>query len=247
MQRALYILSFVLFVNTAVLAAQGSFFLGLGILFLLAVCLFLLARYWSRRKKLSRAGRGYAVKQCITAALIFLCFMAGYIMIFACIPPESGADAVIVPGSGVNSDGTPSAAAQDRLDGCIEYCRSNNVKAVVVSGTAGKKSAVSEAQSMKKYLTDHGIDPGIILCDENAANTRQNFENAFRLLKDEGISTQNVVYVTNSFHCLRAGICARQAGFENISACATGTDIWVFLPAMLREICAVCAVLFLGY
>ncbi len=247
MQTILYILSFALFVNTAVLLAQKSFFLGLAILFLLAVLLFVLARYWVQRKNLSLAGRGYVVRQCITGALMFFCFMAGYIMMFACIPPKSDADAVIVPGSGVNADGTPSAAAQNRLDGCIEYCRNNNVKAVVVSGTAGKKSEVSEARSMKKYLTEHGINPDIILCDESAANTRQNFENAFKLLKDADIATQNVVYVTNSFHCLRAGICARQAGFENVSACATGTDIWVFLPSMLREICAVCAVLFLGY
>lgn len=247
MQAVLYALSFMLFVNTAVLFKQRSFFLGLAILFFLAVCLFVLARHWTQRKNLSRRGRGYIVRQCVIGALLFFSFITGYIMIFAYIPAQSGAEAVIVPGSGVNSDGTPSAAAKSRLDKCIEYCRANDVRAVVVSGTAGKKSEISEAQSMKKYLTDNGIDPDIILCDENARNTRQNFENAFRLLKEAGVSTENAVYVTNSFHCLRAGICARQAGFENISACAAGTDIWVFLPALLREICAVCAVLFLGY
>ncbi|MBR6608963.1 MAG: hypothetical protein IKK99_01960, partial [Oscillospiraceae bacterium] len=58
---------------------------------------------------------------------------------------------------------------------------------------------------------------------------------------------KNICFVKNSFHIFRGSQYAKQAGFENITALSVKTDRAVFLPAVIREVCAVAAQLYFKY
>ena len=49
----------------------------------------------------------------------------------------------------------------------------------------------------------------------------------------------SIVYVTNAFHCYRAGEYARRAGFADPHALPAGISVLSVLPCYLREVLAV--------
>ena len=100
---------------------------------------------------------------------------------------------------------------------------------------------------MKKYLVDNGIKADKILVDEKATNTKENFEYSLQLLNGKGVDTYKVVFVTNSFHIFRARYYALQSGFDNIAVLSVKTDWAVFLPAVIREVCAVAMQMFFKF
>ena len=56
------------------------------------------------------------------------------------------------------------------------------------------------------------------------------------LLQSRGFSqTTPIVYVSNEFHCYRAGRYAARAGFTNVSALAAATPLRSVLPCYMRE------------
>ena len=85
------------------------------------------------------------------------------------------------------------------------------------------------------------------ICDEKATNTKENFEYSLELLREKDLGENNIAFVTNSFHIFRATQYASQAGFNNINALSVKTDRAVFLPAVIREVCAVAAQMFFKY
>ena len=156
-------------------------------------------------------------------------------------------DAIIVLGCGLNSDGTPSHTLINRLDGCIDYYYRNPDCYIVVTGAVSRFGNMTEGAAMKKYLIEKGIPEYQILTDEKATNTKENFEYSLQLLKMVGIGKENIAFVTNSFHIFRGSQYAKLAGFENITALSVKTDRAVFMPAVIREVCAVAAQMFFKY
>ena len=75
----------------------------------------------------------------------------------------------------------------------------------------------------------------------------ENLEYSLELLREKGLGENNIAFVTNSFHIFRATQYASQAGFNNINALSVKTDRAVFLPAVIREVCAVAAQMFFKY
>ena len=131
--------------------------------------------------------------------------------------PMSAADAgpygaIIVLGAQVREDGTPSVQLQWRLDAAAEAWTAHPVP-IVVCGAQGADEPAPEALVMKQVLIDAGIPESEILTDPDSFNTRQNLENARRMLEDRQI-TDPVLVVSSQYHVPRALALARDAGLN---------------------------------
>ncbi len=128
------------------------------------------------------------------------------------LSPEMTYDAIIVLGAQVKLDGTPSVQLSWRLDAAIQAYEQHAVP-IVVCGAQGKDEPMTEAENMRRYLTEHGIPESVILEDPDSFNTRQNLLNAGRLLAGRP-EVKKVLVVTSDYHVPRAMALARDQGYD---------------------------------
>jgi len=199
----------------------GTYLPGLAGVVLGFICIFR-----KRIAALLNTSSGKKLTPFILAAIgfFFISFsaMVGAIVINANQLPKNGADAIVVLGAGLRGDQVSLTLAL-RLNAAAKYLNDNPETVVVVSGGMGVGETVSEASAMKSYLLRKGIDEGRILCEDNSTSTFENFKFS-KLVLDEylGHEEYNIVFVTNDFHCIRAGIYAKRTGFSAESlACPT--------------------------
>lgn len=87
--------------------------------------------------------------------------------------------AIILPGGGVNLDGSLDAAAKNRLDKAIQVYDAGDAQAIVVCGSHGYKGTVrpviSEAQAYANYLEGRGIAKDDIYLESVSQETLGNF------------------------------------------------------------------------
>jgi len=243
----LYIVSIVFMINSVVLIYRKSFTLGLAILICISAGRFVLGRYLNFWLKITDSGIGMGLRIIFLFGVCCYILLTGYVLSHAHTTADYTESAVIVLGCGLNEDGTPGPTLKNRLDGCVEYFSKNPGCCIITTGGYSRFKNETESRAMKKYLIEKGIPKYKIFTDETAVNTRENFSNSMEILRTNGINTDKVCYVTNSFHIYRAGIYAQQTGFENIKAVSVKTDRAVFIPAVLREVCGVVMMLFFGY
>ncbi len=147
-------------------------------------------------------------------------------------------EAVIVLGAAVHGDRV-TWVLSNRLDTAIDYLNAHPDAICVVSGGQGAGETVTEASAMQKYMTARGIDPGRILVEDKAANTRENF--AFSMDMIDGYLGENtpVAFVTTDFHVYRAG---RVAGAQGIDAVGVpAPDVWyIRINNFMRECVGIC-------
>lgn len=128
--------------------------------------------------------------------------------------PAPGADAIIALGAGLNGENVSRTLAY-RLEAAHGYATANPDCIVVVSGGQGPNEAVTEASAMKKYLIGLGIDEQRIIEEDKSTSTMENFQFSKSLLDARLPSADyRIVYVTNGFHTLRAGLIAEQCGLD---------------------------------
>ena len=121
-------------------------------------------------------------------------------------------DAIIVLGAQVKEDGSPSVQLSWRLEKALSAWQLNPVP-IVVCGGQGLDEPKPEAEVMKAWLEENGVEESWILTDPDSVNTEQNLENAGRILKEvEGVQT--VVIVSSDYHVPRAMALARDMGFN---------------------------------
>ena len=144
---------------------------------------------------------------------------------------RAGADYVIILGAQWKTTG-PSYVLQKRLDKAIEYLNANPETKVIVSGGQGYNEPVSEAEGMKGYLADAGIDPERILAEDASTNTTQNLIYSGELLNK---SEDSVVVVTNNFHMFRALAIAKKQGYLHVEGLSAGTFPLTVPNNLLRE------------
>ena len=91
-----------------------------------------------------------------------------------------------------------------------------------------------------RLMEDVGRSPDRILAETKSTSTEENFAFSRQILMDQGLpEDMSIVYVTNAFHCYRAGEYARRAGFVDPHALPAGISILSVLPCYLREVLAV--------
>lgn len=171
------------------------------------------------------------------AALIYVLTISA-LMVSAALDKPDSPNAVVVLGCKVNGD-RPSRMLRRRLDSAAEYLTDNQDVICVVSGGKGDDEKISEAQAMKKYLTEKGIDPKRIIEENLSANTYENIENSLAVADLD--SGNEIAVVTDGFHQYRAGYIAKKLGFS-ASAINAKKDMRTFMLTptyYLRELMAI--------
>ncbi len=67
---------------------------------------------------------------------------------------------------------------------------------------------------MKRYLAGKGIPEGLILEDDQSRNTKENLQNARKLLAERYPQVRRVLIVSSDYHVPRAMAMARDLGFD---------------------------------
>jgi len=151
---------------------------------------------------------------------------------------EREADYLIILGSGLNGE-EPSLTLQERLYKGIEYLDKYTKTKVIVSGGQGRGERITEAEAMKRFLIDKGIDEDRIIKEDKATSTMENFVFSKELIIADGGSEKSVIaIITNDFHIMRSKMLARRNGIEPY-AISCRTPLLVLPNCYIREYFAV--------
>lgn len=173
--------------------------------------------------------------------LYFECMMIGTIIadvIAAAHMPDRDKDFLIILGCGLKDDGTPTPLLRGRIDAALafdERQRNETGKEAffVVSGGKGNDEVQSEAEAMKNYLTEKGIDEKRIIIEDQSADTEENM----RYSRDKIMAVNpegKIAFFTSNYHVFRSGLKARRV---KMRAQGVGARTkWYYWPnASVRE------------
>lgn len=148
---------------------------------------------------------------------------------------EDDEDLIIVCGCYTNGY-TPSDKLKSRLDTAYRLLCDNPEAVCIVSGGKGDDETVSEAESMRKYLVDLGIDENRIIKEDKSRDTSENIINSIEKMKENGISFDSkVVCVSSDFHAVRVAMIAKEHGLNARSAGAPSPDSTLLFSSLVRE------------
>lgn len=183
-----------------------------------------------------RTGAGRIIGIVLAAAVIVYLALIGFVAVSGYTNPPTGQEQVmIVLGAGLRRD-KPSMLLRYRLDKAYEYAAAHPDMLVVTSGGQGRDEWVPEGQAMRDYLLEKGLSADRVIAESKSTSTEENFAFSLELLKEHGYSADTpIVYVSNAFHCYRAGRYAAMTGFSNATALPAATPWRSVLPCYLRE------------
>ncbi len=110
------------------------------------------------------------------------------------------ADVVIILGSTVEYD-KPGEALEWRIATAFEVIKENPYATVIACGGFGEDDIITEAECIKRELTELGIAEDRIIKEERSTSTAENFKYAAELFPD---TASSAAVVTSGFHCFRA-------------------------------------------
>ncbi len=228
--------------NGARYALASNFDFGCYVVWCIAIAAFVYAVFHRAIDAFTASGFGFCCKVLFLAGCAL--FVAILIMIIAgqFVNKPSGEETImIVLGGGIDGD-EPGVALKYRLDEAYEYYLTHQDITIVVSGGTGVGASQAEATIMQRYLVNKGVPEEQILVEDQSTSTEKNFRFSKLLLEENGFDITEdtpIIYVTNGFHCLRAGRYAKNEGFANASALAAGLPASEILICYLREVFAV--------
>ena len=93
--------------------------------------------------------------------------------------PHYNKDYIIILGCKIRADGTPLPLLRGRIDRAIRFYRdqlehTGKQARFIPSGGQGNDEVMSEAESMRRYLIEQGIDDSLILPETKATTTLEN-------------------------------------------------------------------------
>lgn len=148
-------------------------------------------------------------------------------------------DFMIILGCAIRKDGSLYPLLRGRVDHAEAFARRQHDESgkdlvFVPSGGQGSDECISEAEAMRRYLTDLGISDERILSEDRSSDTRENMRFSKELIEKQGKQDAKIAFSTTNYHVFRAGVYAAE---EGLNACGTGSKTkWYFWPnAFVRE------------
>lgn len=123
---------------------------------------------------------------------------------------------VVVLGASVRDD-RPSHSLQVRLDAAAEYLKAHPDAACIVSGGRGDDENYTEAEVMRNYLIEVGVDPQRIYSEDRATSTYENIVFSKEIIEKNDLDPRMAI-ATQEFHQYRAQVLAKQAGVTDVGA-----------------------------
>lgn len=201
----------------------------------------LVKRFWEHT-----AGRAavIAAAAVVAAGLSLVGFftvqMAGHIS-----RPIEDVNCIIVLGCRVKGE-TPSSMLWVRTRAAYDVLCEHPDAVCVVSGGQGEGELITEAEAMRRLLTEWGIAEERIIKEDSSTSTKENLSNSAKHLQELGI-TDGIAIATSEFHQYRASIYAKRSGLGEVGNYSGGTSRYMILNYWLREWAALAAELILGY
>lgn len=233
----LYILAAALVLYSVGLALTSNFNMGNLMVWLLAAAV---TGYTVWREPLHRwlhtPGPGRVAWWLLVVGGVAYAFLIVFVAVSGYANPPTGDEKVIIVlGAGLRKD-KPSTLLRHRLDTAYEYAMSHPDTLVVTSGGQGRDEWVPEGQAMRDYLIEKGLDPDRVVAENASTSTEENFLFSLDVIRQYGYDeTTPVTYVSNVFHCYRAGCYAQRAGFVSVTSLPASTPRRSVLPCYLRE------------
>lgn len=190
-------------------------------------------------KKFREEKKGKIIFSAVACLLVFAVGFAaveGGLMLSASVNSSDEETTVVVLGCQVKEDG-PSLMLLRRLQAAQKYLKENPEIKCIVSGGQGDDEVMSEAECMRDWLVENGIEKERIFTEDKSTSTRENLEFSKEIIERENLC-EKITVVTNEFHQYRAGRIAENLGFE---CCAlSGNTPVVLLPTyIVREMFAI--------
>jgi uncharacterized SAM-binding protein YcdF (DUF218 family) len=127
----------------------------------------------------------------------------------------------------------PSIALQNRVHVAGVYLQEHQSTKVVASGGQGHGEDISEAEAIKRLLTNrYGITEDRIFMEDKSTSTIENLRFSNDLFK---LSDKNIIIATSDFHIFRAVKVAKKLGYENVEGMASRSRRSLLPSFLLRE------------
>lgn len=211
-------------------------FYGIGILFII----FHFIKIRLKKNKIAKKINSI-IKYLNLLALAAFIIIEAIIIIF----PKNDAsysDYVIVLGAGLKGEGI-TLTLRNRLDKTIEYLEKQEKECkIIVSGGQGKGEDISEAEAMKKYLIEKGVEEELIIMENKSTNTLENLafsKNIIEKIEENNIENCKATLITTDFHAFRSNMLAKHLEYNNISFYTSKTEILLLPIQYFREALAV--------
>ncbi|GKX30868.1 hypothetical protein SH1V18_33480 [Vallitalea longa] len=144
-------------------------------------------------------------------------------------------DYAIVLGAAVRGT-TVSLTLSNRLEAAYEYIKGNNCK-VILSGGQGPSEDITEAEAMKRYLIDKGIDEDRLIKEDQSSSTQENLKYSFDIINNEK-DNASITIITSNYHVYRAKKIAEKY-FNDVQGVPAKTLLPIIPHYYVREFFAV--------
>jgi vancomycin permeability regulator SanA len=139
--------------------------------------------------------------------------IAAYILVCGFSDRVDRADAIVVFGNQVGSNGEPSPRLKARLDKAVQLFREGDAPVIIVSGGI-EANGFDEAAVMKSYLLKNGIPGQCIYTDNQGEDTYRSGVNTALLMRQNGWT--RIIVVSQYFHIARARLVFEQLGIPTV-------------------------------
>lgn len=146
------------------------------------------------------------------------------------------ADYLLILGAGLKGDQV-SLTLASRMKVGINYLKKYRETKVIVSGGKGIGEKISEAEAMRRYLLQNGINKERIIKEERSTSTMENFQFSKEIISDNDTKNE-IMIITSEFHIFRAKMLARRVGLTPY-ALPSKTPYYLLPNVYLREYFAV--------
>ena len=155
--------------------------------------------------------------------------------------PKFDKDFIIILGSKINKDGSLTPLLRGRVDKAIEFGNKQyeNTKKKIIyipSGGKGNDEIIAEAEAIKNYLLENGIDKNQIIIEDKSTSTIENMKFSKDKI-DKEKSNAKISFSTTNYHVFRSGIIAYEQGIE-CEGMGSKTKWYFYSNALIREFIA---------
>ena len=171
--------------------------------------------------RLKRAGgkrrRGLAgwLWRLLLLALLWLAAVAAWIVWVGQRDQAATADAIIVLGAAAY-DARPSPVFEERIRHGLDLYQRGYAPVLIFTGGYGNGARFAESQVARRYALKHGVPESAILIESSSRTTRQNLEQARKLMQQRGL--HRVIVVSDPLHMSRALRLSRELGIDAIGS-----------------------------
>lgn len=191
----------------------------------------LLVRYGQHHPGFFPAWLRWVLLLLLAVGFLFFFFICGRVVLGMRSQGSSGLEYVVVLGAQVKGE-VPSKALYKRLVKALEYAKENEDTVLILSGGQGTGENITEAECMRRWLTEQGIEESRLVLEERSANTRENLKFSDELT---GCGAKRTGILSNDFHVYRAVCLAKNLEYEQAEGIAAESDRIMQVHYVVRE------------